>query len=80
MTKILPDAKLAIMCLDQKDNRFVQACIDTKTHYIDLTPSYTTLAKIESLSDRAADCGVSLMLGVGLSPGMSNNGLRPKNC
>jgi saccharopine dehydrogenase-like NADP-dependent oxidoreductase len=69
---ILQETRIAIMCLDHNDAGFVKACIEQKTQYIDISPSYDTLARIESLHDRAVEHGITALLGVGLAPGLSN--------
>ncbi|MFB7159627.1 saccharopine dehydrogenase NADP-binding domain-containing protein [Lysinibacillus sp. NPDC056232] len=70
--EVFTHTQLVIMCLDQKDTNFVEMCIQNKVHYIDISPSYTILSKIESLHSKALDLGTTLVLGVGLAPGLSN--------
>lgn len=69
---ILNDAYLVIMCLDQKDTTFIEKCIECKVHYIDISPSYRTLSKIELLHNRATENEVTLLIGTGLAPGLVN--------
>ncbi|MFF5995122.1 saccharopine dehydrogenase NADP-binding domain-containing protein [Lysinibacillus sp. KU-BSD001] len=70
--EVFINTQLVIMCLDQKNTNFVEMCIHNKVHYIDISPSYTILSKIESLHSKALECGTTLVLGVGLAPGLSN--------
>lgn len=69
---IFDETAIVIMCLDQKDTRFVEFCIEHKIHYIDISPSYNILSKIEKLKSKAQDFGTTIVLGVGLVPGLSN--------
>ncbi|MFA9556368.1 saccharopine dehydrogenase NADP-binding domain-containing protein [Evansella sp. AB-rgal1] len=69
---IFKQTQLVIMCLDQKDTSFVEKCINNKIDYIDISPSYSTLSKMESLNPKALESGSTLVLGVGLAPGISN--------
>lgn len=71
-SKLLKDICVVIMCLDQKNVRFVNICIENKIHYIDISPSYTILSQIESLNHKAKEFETTLVLGVGLAPGLSN--------
>ncbi|MFJ7951927.1 saccharopine dehydrogenase family protein [Lysinibacillus sp. NPDC096418] len=70
--KIFNDTGLVIMCLDQKDTRFVEICIENEINYIDISPSYKLLSKVEKLNDKAKEFGTTIVLGVGLAPGLSN--------
>ncbi|KOS69791.1 hypothetical protein AEA09_07975 [Lysinibacillus contaminans] len=70
--EIFNDTAIVIMCLDQKESRFVELCIEHKIHYIDISPSYTILSEIEKLNNKAKCFGTTIVLGVGLAPGLSN--------
>ncbi len=70
--EVLKDIELVIMCLDQKDTTFVEMCIQNKVNYLDISPSYTILSKIEQLQMKALEANTTLLLGVGLAPGLSN--------
>ncbi|MDL4842124.1 saccharopine dehydrogenase family protein [Aquibacillus rhizosphaerae] len=70
--EVFKKTKLVIMCLDQKDTSFVEKCIQNKVDYIDISPSYNILSKIESLNTKALESQTTLILGVGLAPGLSN--------
>jgi saccharopine dehydrogenase (NAD+, L-lysine forming) len=70
--EVLNDVFIVVMCLDQEDTRFVEICIKKGIHYIDITASYKFLSQVEVLNLRAKKSGVTVVLGVGLSPGLSN--------
>lgn len=70
--EVFKHTQLVIMCLDQKDTSFVEKCIQNKVDYIDISPSYRILSKIESLHPKALESEITLVLGVGLAPGLSN--------
>lgn len=70
--KIFEEIYIVVMCLDQKNTRFVKKCIQNAVHYIDISPSYNTLAQIEVLDLQAKENKSTIVLGVGLAPGLSN--------
>lgn len=69
---VFKEIELVIMCLDQSNTDFVKLCIYNNINYIDISPSYTILSKIEKLNEIAKAQGVMLLLGVGVAPGLSN--------
>jgi saccharopine dehydrogenase-like NADP-dependent oxidoreductase len=68
----LDGVNLVIMCIDQTDTKFVSQCIKRGIHYIDITANYTFLSKIESLNDEAKNYDSTVVLSVGLAPGLTN--------
>jgi saccharopine dehydrogenase-like NADP-dependent oxidoreductase len=74
----LDGISLVIMCIDQKDTKFVSQCIKRGIHYIDITANYTFLSKIELLNNDAQNYNSTVILSVGLSPGITN--LLAKRC
>jgi saccharopine dehydrogenase (NAD+, L-lysine-forming) len=66
------NAELLIMCLDQQDSRFVEFCIERGIHYIDISANYTVLQQIQRLDEKARTTKTSIVLSVGLAPGISN--------
>jgi len=74
----LTNVNLIIMCIDQKNTHFVAQCIQRGIHYIDITANYGFLSKIESLNDEAKNYGSTVILSVGLAPGITN--LLAKQC
>lgn len=74
----LDDVNLVIMCIDQMDIKFVSQCIKRGIHYIDITANYNFLSKIESLNNEARNHNSTVILSVGLAPGITN--LLAKRC
>jgi saccharopine dehydrogenase-like NADP-dependent oxidoreductase len=68
----LVNVKLVIMCIDQKNTHFVTQCIQRGIHYIDITANYEFLSKIEALNDEARNHNSTVILSVGLAPGITN--------
>lgn len=66
------DIRLIIMCLDQTDPAFVQACLENGVHYIDVSASGDWFRKVERLEKMAEQNGASAVLSVGLAPGLTN--------
>ena len=63
---------LVIMCIDQLNTEFVEACIKMKVKYIDISANDDVLKNIESLNEIAISNNAGLVLSVGLAPGLSN--------
>lgn len=76
--EILKNVRLVIMCIDQKDNKFAETCIDNQIDYIDITANQKLIEKLEKLNAKAKEKEVSVILSVGLAPGITN--LLAKNC
>ncbi|MEI7024924.1 saccharopine dehydrogenase family protein [Paenibacillus sp. y28] len=70
--QVLDSAKLVVMCLDQHDTAFVQACLERGTHYVDISAKGDFLARVEGLQSAARANGATAVLSVGLAPGMTN--------
>ena len=70
--KRLDDISLVIMCIDQEDIIFVTQCIERSIDYIDITANYNFLSKIEGLNDLAKKHNSTVVLSVGLAPGLTN--------
>ncbi|WP_326984496.1 saccharopine dehydrogenase NADP-binding domain-containing protein [Chryseobacterium sp. MYb264] len=69
---IFDDVQLVIMCLDQTNTDFVEYCISKGIHYIDISAQYKALKSIEGLNSFAAENQSSVVLSVGLAPGITN--------
>lgn len=69
---MLSTVKLVVMCVDQMDTRFVEACAEAGTDYIDITAKYDFLAQVERLHEHMQAKQATVMLSVGLSPGVTN--------
>lgn len=63
---------LVIVCLDQDDPRFVEACLRRGVHYVDISAHYGFLEKVEALDELAREGGATAILSVGVSPGLTN--------
>lgn len=68
----LDDISVVVMCIDQTDTTFVTQCIKRGIHYIDITANYDVLSKIESLDSLAKNHSSTVVLSVGLAPGLTN--------
>ncbi len=68
----LSNITLVIMCLTPHENDFALYCINNKINYIDISPSNKIPSEIELFKDRAINIETVCVLGVGLSPGLSN--------
>ncbi|WP_222166274.1 saccharopine dehydrogenase family protein [Edaphocola aurantiacus] len=68
----LADAALLIMCIDQPSGALAELCIDKGVHYIDISATPAVLHRLESLQDKALAQKVTLLLSVGLAPGLTN--------
>ena len=77
-SSLLEEVFLVVMCLDQKDTRFMETCIKRGIHYIDITASYKLLSDIEAKAGLAEQSGSTAVLSVGIAPGITN--LLVKRC
>jgi saccharopine dehydrogenase (NAD+, L-lysine forming) len=75
---LFDDIKLVVVCVPQENSAFVESCLNTGTHYVDITELYSFLSLVEPLDDLAESRGATALLSVGLSPGLSN--LLVKHC
>lgn len=69
---LLKQVAVVVMCLDQPDTRFVERCIQRGIHYIDISASYEFLSQVEMLHPNAKEHGATVVLSVGLAPGLTN--------
>lgn len=70
--KILEGVAQVIMCLDQPDTRVVEQIIRKGVDYIDITAASDFLTAMENLDELAKTSGSSVVLSVGLAPGLTN--------
>lgn len=61
-----------IMCVDVPAMDFVEYCIFKGIHYMDITPTTNITQSIEKLDSLAKANQVSVVLSVGIAPGISN--------
>lgn len=71
-TDFLDTVKLVIMCLDQTNTSFVELCIENGIDYIDISANQEVIEKIELLSEKAKKYQSSIVLSVGIAPGITN--------
>lgn len=70
--EVLNDVSVVVMCLDQTDTGFVEACLRRGIHYVDISATYRFLSKVEALDAEAKKYGATAVLSVGLAPGLTN--------
>jgi saccharopine dehydrogenase (NAD+, L-lysine forming) len=63
---------IVVACVDRPDAAFAEACIRRGIHYVDITASNELLCDIEALEPLARANGASVVLSVGLAPGVTN--------
>ncbi|REK77721.1 saccharopine dehydrogenase family protein [Paenibacillus paeoniae] len=71
-SELLSSINLVIMCLDQQNTAFVQACLQQGIRYIDVSADYRFLSQVERLHPLAVSNGATAVLSVGLAPGLTN--------
>ncbi|THF76045.1 saccharopine dehydrogenase family protein [Cohnella fermenti] len=69
---LLTDARLVVMCLDQRQTDLVRACLRNGVHYVDISANVSLLSQAEAYRDEAIASGATAILGVGLAPGVTN--------
>jgi len=70
---MLPDeVSLVIMCLDLPDTTFTKRCLRQGISYVDISATYGLLSQIELLDAEAREHNATVVLSVGLAPGLTN--------
>lgn len=70
---LAPEAtSLVIMCLDWEDPSFAADCFAKGIDYVDISAKGPVLEMIESLDMKAKRNGATGLIGVGMSPGLTN--------
>jgi saccharopine dehydrogenase-like NADP-dependent oxidoreductase len=69
---LLDGVALVVMCIDQRNTEFVEQCIQRGIHYVDITASYEFLSMVELLDADSKRRGATVVLSVGLIPGLTN--------
>jgi lysine 6-dehydrogenase len=73
LRRTLEAADVACNCASKATNLPVmEACADTGTHYVDLGGLFHTTRRQLALHDRFVDAGVTAVVGMGASPGITN--------
>lgn len=70
--RVLEGVSQVIMCLDQPDTCIVEQIIRKGVDYIDITAAGGFLTAMGNLADLAKTSGSSVVLSVGLEPGLTN--------
>lgn len=69
---LLHRVKLVVMCLDQQDTSFVKACLESGTHYVDVSANGPFFTQLEMLGRSGEELKATAVLSVGLAPGLTN--------
>ncbi len=64
--------KMVVMCLDQQDSSFAEACLIEGIHYIDITANLAFFGQMARLNQSGNKVGATAVLSVGLAPGLTN--------
>ncbi|MNB85451.1 Saccharopine dehydrogenase [compost metagenome] len=67
----LRKVKLIVMCLDQQDTSFAEACIREGIHYIDITANIEFFRQMAQLNP-GSRYNAAAVMSVGLAPGLTN--------
>ncbi|WP_238649552.1 saccharopine dehydrogenase family protein [Paenibacillus piscarius] len=70
--KLLERTRLVIMCLDQQNTRLAEACLQSGTHYVDVSANGEFLTQFQQLDPVKHGFQASALLSVGLAPGLTN--------
>ena len=70
--RLLDRTKLVVMCLDQTDTAFAEACLLAGADYVDVSANGAFFAAMELMHERTAGICGTAVLSVGLAPGLTN--------
>lgn len=70
--RLLAEARLVIMCMDQKNAALPKSVLSSGTHYLDVSANGSSLMELERLGGTARDSGATAVLSAGLAPGLTN--------
>jgi len=68
---LLEGARLVVMCLDQTDTAFTEACLRSGTNYMDVSANGDFLSSLEQWGRKGESSGTGV-LSIGLAPGLTN--------
>jgi saccharopine dehydrogenase (NAD+, L-lysine-forming) len=71
-TRLLQRAKIVVMCMDQQDTSFAEACLKNGVHYVDVSANGAFLTRLETLAPPTGQGSGTAVLSVGLAPGLTN--------
>lgn len=63
---------LVVCCVDQIDTQLVMRCLSLGIHYVDISANDDFFSQVEQLDDYAKANHATVMLSVGVAPGLSN--------
>lgn len=63
---------VVVLCVDAPDGSFHAACLEEGASVVDVTASVEQFATVEALAPRAREHGKSIVLSVGVAPGLTN--------
>ncbi|MEV5824856.1 saccharopine dehydrogenase NADP-binding domain-containing protein [Spirillospora sp. NPDC052242] len=66
------DADAVVMCAERENVGVARACAERGVHYVDVSASREVLRGLEELDGVAAANGASVVVGVGVAPGVTN--------
>lgn len=69
---VLDSASTVVTCVNAPSSDLARACIRRGVHYVDLSPTDAHLRAIEAFDATAQRTGSTVVLSVGLSPGLTN--------
>jgi saccharopine dehydrogenase (NAD+, L-lysine-forming) len=69
---LLGDARLVVVCVDQRDANFAERCLAAGVHYVDVTAERRSLVGFAALDPVARRAGATAVISVGLAPGLTN--------
>jgi saccharopine dehydrogenase (NAD+, L-lysine-forming) len=69
---LLAEARLVVMCLDQTNTAFAEACLRAGIHYVDVSANGSFLTALEELNRQEEGPRATAVLSVGLAPGLTN--------
>lgn len=70
--ELLDRVALVVMCIDQLETDFVELCISRGIDYLDVTAGHGFFTKLEAFNKKAIDGNSTVVLSVGLAPGLTN--------
>lgn len=68
----LKDITIVVSCAEHGNIEFVKRCIQNGIKYIDISADYRYLSRIESLDSEAKKYNSTVLLSVGIAPGLTN--------
>ncbi|MFC3747201.1 saccharopine dehydrogenase family protein [Paenibacillus sp. GCM10012306] len=70
--ELLKRTKIVIMCMDQQDTAFAEACLQNGVYYVDVSANGAFLTCLENLTSPSKPLPGTAVLSIGLAPGLTN--------